>query len=282
MPKILWSLRWNHPPRGLALARESGHLLLWDDANWITLFDASGRRQGQVHRPRRIAAAAISEDGSAVACADSDGVCWLGPDLYARWEQPAGTKPLAVAFDAQGEVLVCSDSAGHVRAFERMGNLVGEAQSPRPVHQMAVSLSDAEVLCAGEYGYVASLDLFTKTWRWRDTPVVHHGSVALVGADGSALVACFSDGVRGYDREGRPLKFEEPLPPCRSLCTSYDGTLIVAGGLDTQLYAADRRGRRRFQFNLDGPATALGLDSLGARLFATVGTHAVVCFDLPV
>src|SRR5262245_17748070 len=83
-----WDFTTGASPRGLALAREKGGVLVWDDKNWLYLLDRAGRPQAQVPSPRPLAAVCCADDGSSYAAVGSDGeVWWLAPDLIPRWQR---------------------------------------------------------------------------------------------------------------------------------------------------------------------------------------------------
>src|SRR5262249_7646399 len=101
---------WTHAlsarPRGLALARERGWLLAWDDNNWLYLLNHAGQRQAQVRQAASLAAACCADDGSAVGAAGAGGeIWWLAPDLTTRWERALAVPALAVATDPFGHYL---------------------------------------------------------------------------------------------------------------------------------------------------------------------------------
>src|SRR4051812_45779599 len=111
------SPRWTHrlvaTPGGIALARESGHVLAWDQNCWLVLLGRNGRLQAQTRLEAGIAAATISDDGSAVADADDRGtVSWRSPDLAVRWQHRLARRPTAVALDALGRALAVADASG--------------------------------------------------------------------------------------------------------------------------------------------------------------------------
>ena len=90
----LWSQSLGARPRGLALAREKGWTLAWDEGHWLHLLNHKGERQAQLRAPAALATACCADDGSAYVAVGSQGeVWWLAPDLMTRWERslPAQT-----------------------------------------------------------------------------------------------------------------------------------------------------------------------------------------------
>src|SRR5437660_737944 len=99
----LWSQPMTARPRGVALAREKGWILAWDDTHWLHLFNPNGQRQSQVHVPGPLATACCADDGSAFLATGEHGeVWWLAPDLTTRWERTLPAQTLAAALDPFG------------------------------------------------------------------------------------------------------------------------------------------------------------------------------------
>src|SRR5262245_41190332 len=77
----VWSQALGTQLRGVALAREKGMLLAWDDTHTLYLLKQHGERQAQ-RRLAGVVAGCAADDGSAYAAAGGGGeVWWLMPDL---------------------------------------------------------------------------------------------------------------------------------------------------------------------------------------------------------
>src|SRR5262245_61581126 len=111
--------------RTLALAREKGCVLAWDESQWLYLLDRSGKRQAQVPAPRPLAAICCSDDGSAWAAVGMGGeVWWLAPDLMPRWQRALAQPAVAAAMDPFGQYLAAADSGGQLTLFDRSGKTI--------------------------------------------------------------------------------------------------------------------------------------------------------------
>src|SRR5690349_5628145 len=131
--KPAWSLTTGAPPCGLALAREAGRLLVWDENHWLSLVNGRGERQGQARPLPALAAAAGADDGSALAVAGARGEVWrLAPDLAPRWQRTLRHPAVAVALDPFGHRLAVSDARGGLFLFDRDGRPLWQAPQPRP------------------------------------------------------------------------------------------------------------------------------------------------------
>jgi hypothetical protein len=257
----LWSQALTGGARGLSLARERGWLLAWDDADWLYLFDQKGHRQAQVHAPAPLAAACCSDDGSAWVAVGAQGeVWWLAPDLTTRWQRALPAPALAATLDPFGQYLAVADARGNLHVLDQLGRLVCAAQSPRPLQHLA--FGPTALVGSADYGLVACLDLGGR-WLWRDGLVAHVGALAVSGDGSQILLACFSEGLLRYDGQGKK-QGRLPAPePCRLVAMSFDGRLLLVGGLNSRLLLVDPAGTTLAAHQLDKPLAALALAALG-------------------
>lgn len=276
----LWSQTINVVSRGLALVREKGWLLAWDDKHWLYLLNRMGERQGQVRPSGELATACASDDGSAFAAAGNKGqVWWFAPDLTIRWERAVPDQALTAAMDPFGQYLAVADTKGRLQIFDRLGRLVSQVQSPRPLHHLAFIPTAPYLIGSSDFGLVACLDLAGQ-WVWRDGLVVHTGALA-VNSDGEQIVlACFTDGLRRYSVKGRSQGRLSVTEPCRLVALSFDGDLIMVADLGNKLRFLDRGGRTLFTHMLDKPAVALALGPLGDTAYVALAGGTVISLDL--
>src|SRR5206468_5542369 len=88
-PRVRWSQLTEAPLAGLALAREAGHILAWDDAHNLYVLDLAGRQILSTRAPVPLCLAAISDDGKQIVVTSRDGdIWWLGDKLAPRVHRP--------------------------------------------------------------------------------------------------------------------------------------------------------------------------------------------------
>src|SRR5262249_1339836 len=150
---------------------------------------------------------AISDDGSAFLAAESDGrISWLAPDLKMRWERRVHGRPVSAAIDPLGLVAAVATSLGQIICFHADGAPAREASCPRPALHLAFVPGSATLIAAADLGWLAAYDLVKGEWLWRDAPVTTIGGLAVAGTGEPILLACYSEGLRGYRADGKPLK----------------------------------------------------------------------------
>src|SRR5205823_4540719 len=119
-------------------------------------------------------------------------------------------------------------------------------------HHLAFAAATGRLFGAADYGLVAAFDL-TGRCLWRDGLVAHVGALAVVG-DGSRLaLACFSEGVLSYGGDGAKQGRLAASEPCRLVSLSFDGRLLLVGGLTGRLALLGASGGVVATHQLDRP-----------------------------
>jgi hypothetical protein len=271
---------WSHPLpaalRGLSLAREKGSLLTWDETHWLYLLNRDGQRQAQRHLDRNLASACLSDDGSACVAASTAGdVWWLAPDLTTRWHISLAAAPLAVACDPLGQYVAVADERGKVHLFHRLGNAVLGIPCPRPVYHLAFVPEEPVLLASADYGFVGAFDLAGRC-TWRDGLVAHVGALAVTGNGNQVVLACFSEGLQRYGRDGRRLERLTLEESCRLVAVSFQGKRLLVGGLSKRLLLLDPNGKVLATHALEQPAIAVALGPLGDYAVAALADGTIV------
>jgi hypothetical protein len=290
----LWTHRLASAAGGLALARESGHVLAWDAQQWLVLLNRRGELQSQTHLDTGVVAAGIAEDGSGLAVADDRGqVTWLARDLSPRWRHTlpptrcAGTpavgapRPTALAVDPLGRGLAVADAGCKLHFFDRFGHPVEPtATSSRPLVHLLIPPAAPFVLAAADFGLIAALDARAGRWTWQDAPVVHLGALAAAGDGHMVAVSCFSEGIRRYDAAGHPAPALPTPEPCRLLAATYNGRRYLAGSIFGAVHGLDAEGAVRCEHRFEQPVVALALAPLGDWAAVALADGRVVGLDM--
>jgi hypothetical protein len=275
----LWSLNLAARARGLCLAREPGTLLAWDEKNTLYLVNRAGQLHGRTRLPQAVTAAACSDDGSACAAVGARGeIWWLTPDLMPRWERMLGSRALACALDPFGQYLAVSETTGKIHWFDRTGKSIRQTHSPLPLSQLAFVPEEPFLLGCADAGLVACFDLKGQC-LWRDGLVTHIGSLAVTGDGSRIALACYSDGVRGYELSGKKLAPLQIAEPCRLAALSFDGRRILVAGMSPQVTLLNAKGQIGRSLSVDSPPVALALSALADTGFAAFAEGRVAAYS---
>jgi hypothetical protein len=276
----LWSHRLLGAPRGLALAREKGWLLAWDDHRWLYLLNQAGVPQGQKQLDEMPTAACVADDGSAIAAVGAKGeVWWLAPDLTPRWQRSVPKAAVTAAIDPFGQYLAVSDSKGGLHIFDKHGQKFGEMDSSRPFHHLAFVPTAALLVGSSDFGLVGCVDL-KGNWAWRDGLVIHVGSLAVTGTGDKVVFACFTEGLHRYNLTGAKLGRIPAAEACRLISMTFDGRQMLVSGLTPKLYLLDSVGKLVVMHPLDSLAMGLVISPLGNLAFLALQDGRVTALDL--
>src|SRR5262249_40494369 len=154
-------------PCGLALAREKGWSLIWDEQGSLHILNRAGARQARTQMAGKMASTCAADDGSAFVAVGANGeVTWLAPDLTTCWKQVLPQPALAAARDSFGQYLAVADSRGRVHYYDHHGSYLSHVQSPRPLHHVAFVPNAPLLVGCADYGLVACYDVAGRClWR---------------------------------------------------------------------------------------------------------------------
>jgi hypothetical protein len=227
-----------------------------------------------------VTAACASDDGSSLAAVGEHGEVWrLMPDLTPRGITRLKQRATACALDSFGRSLAVADSGAELWIFNATGKLVCRTTTPRPLFHLAFIPEQPLLVGCADFGFIGCFDL-TGQCVWRDGLVSHVGGLAVNG-DGSRIVlACFSDGLRSYDSDGKqdaPVALDEP---CRLVAMSYDGRRIVICGRGPTIWLLYREGDSRTSHELAAVPTALAMAPLADTVLATLSDERLIAFQI--
>ena len=268
--QVLWSRTFVAPPRGVALARERGWLLVWDSEHGLHLFNHSGEPQARLQTADALTAACCADDGGSFAAVGAGGQVWmLAPDLTPRWERTLPQRGTAVALDPFGQYLAAADGLGGLTLYDRIGRVRWNAANARPLHHLAFIPERPALAAAADFGLVACYGVAGNV-LWRDAPVAHTGSLAVSGDGGVIVLACFSDGLCCYSLDDPKRRGLEGVGPCRLVAASYDGDAFLTADLENRLHLHDRAGAARGAWTLDSAPAGLALTALADEAYVAL------------
>jgi hypothetical protein len=278
---VLWTHRLGASADGLAFARETGHVLVWDAHPWLVLLNRRGELQGQIHLDAPGVAGAAADDGSALAVADDRGqVSWLARDLTPRWRLRLQHRPTALAMDPLGRGLAVADIGCRLHWFDPAGNPARPALDvQRPLVHLLIPPAAPVLLAASDFGLIGAIDSLGR-WLWQDAPVVHLGGLACSGDAQTVAVSCFSDGVRRYTGVGRPQPVLSTPEPCRLTALTYGGSRALVAGVFGGVHGLDGSGRILADHRSDQPVVGIALAPRGDRSVIALADGQICGLDM--
>ena len=289
-PQPAWTVVTDSPLRGLALAREAGTALAWDEGDNLYLLGLDGDRRAVARAPGKIAAAAVSDDGSLVALAGDRGQLWLlGPGLELVVERAGVPDPLALAIDPHGRyVAVSSKSSGRTQLWTRQGKAAGQFEARQALAHLAFVASRPILLGASTYGTLAGMELMPAgpggglraAVAWQVSLMSNIGRLAATGDGGIILASCFNHGIQRYDLGGASEGSYHLGGTAAHAVPDFAGRSIVVATLEGELAVLSQAGNVRWKSGTPRPAAALDVDALGRFFVYGMATGEVTRVDL--
>jgi len=279
-PLARWSQLTDAPLAGLALAREAGLILAWDDAHNIHLIDVAGRRVRTNRAPVPLNRVAISDDGSQIVAVSRDGdVWWLAPTLEPRLQQGKHRNLIGAALSPRGELLAASLSDSHTLIFDQNGRRLVNLLTTRPLKHLNFLAGQPCLVGAAEYGLVACFDLDGEP-RWQDALWSSAGHVTTSGEGYAILVACYGHGIQRYALDGTNEGAYHVGGGVARVSIDFDGRLFAAATLEGELLLLNAVGHVLWRDTLPKPVKELAIDAAGEFVVYGLETGEITLLDV--
>jgi hypothetical protein len=271
---VLWTAEPASTLHGLALSRESGRVLVWNNRLGLYLYDSRGQCEAEWRAPAELTAAAMSADGKHFAVIDTAGqLRLLRQDLTPRWNRPL-PQATTVAVDSFGSRLAVADAAGDLYLLDQEGETIWRTNGPRSLRFLTFVPESAVLVGSADFGLVLCCDSHGRC-LWRDAPVTHTGSLATSGDGGTVAIARYSEGLCCYAVDQPRPRTVRGTQPCRLADIAYDGRTLATAGLDDRICLRDADGTTRAEMTLSSRPVALALSPLADRVVLALASGSI-------
>ncbi|MEJ7640011.1 MAG: hypothetical protein WKF75_19085 [Singulisphaera sp.] len=288
-PAPSWTVLTDAPLRGLDMAREAGTILVWDEADGISLLDTRGRHRSVSRAPGRGRAGAIRDDGSLVALLGDGARLWLlGPDFQMTVDRQGPPEASTLAIDPHGRYVAVASKLGLTQLYNRHGRPAGRFETRQPLAHLCFIPDRPLLLGAAAYGTLAGVGLaatgtlgrLEAQVLWQESLMSNVGRLATSGDGGLVLASCFTHGVQRYDLRGQNEGSYHLGGSAAIAVPDFAGRVIGVATLEGELAVLSPGGNVRWKTGLIRPAIALETDPLGRFLIYGHATGEVVRLDL--
>lgn len=258
-----WSCSFAPPLQSVHWAREREQVLVRDSSHVLHLLNRQGKLQARHQAPGPLSASAISEDGTAILAASTGGdLWWLTPDLSARWHRRLGHRITSLAVDSLGQYVSVSDSSGAVTTFTRSGDTAWATTLLLALSHLVHIPESPHLLGCADLGLITCLSFVGGEQVWYDRRVTHVGGLAVNGKGNRMVLACFNDGLSSYQISGPPAETWHVGQTCRRVALSYDGEVMLIGGLQERVLLVNGQAEIIRELLLGGTPTHVQLGAL--------------------
>jgi hypothetical protein len=287
-PTAAWSIATDGPLRGLALAREAGMVLAWDEGDHLYWIDSLGERRSVSRAPAKILAAAVSDDGSILAVLVEGPRLWLlGPDLEPLSDRTTIAEASALAVDPHGRYVAIASRLNQTQFYSRHGRLSGKLETLRPLSHICFVPTQPLLFAASANGWMAGISLeptgslgtLRSEVLWQNQRS-NLGRLAITGDGGIILASCYNLGVQRYDSRGENEGSYHLGGTAIHAVPDFAGRTIVVATQEGELAVLNQGGNVRWKTGLPRPVLALETDALGRYLIYGLPTGEICRLDL--
>jgi len=290
-PEAAWTLVTDSPLSGLALAREAGTILVWDEGNQLYLFDRDGESHSISRVPNKIQFGTISDDGSLIALVvdtDEAGLMLLDADFTVQFERAAPSEASCLAVDPHGRYLAIGTRLNALHLINRFGRPAGRLETLESLSHLCFVPDRALLLGAAAFGMLVGVALLPgrsdgkleADILWQDRLMSNVGRLAVNGDGAMILASCYTLGVQRFDLHGRNEGSYHLGGTVSQAVPDFPGRTIAASTLEGDLAVMNSAGNVRWRTRLGRPVVALEIDPLGRYLIYGHATGELVRLNL--
>ena len=286
-PWPAWTAITDAPLSGLALAREAGQVLAWDEGERLYLIDLAGERQATTRAPAKVVAADVSDDGSLVAALVAGGRLWLlNRELEAIADRPAVMDATALAVDPHGRFVAIASRLCTTQFYSRFGRTAGRIATLQPLAHLRFVPDKPLLLGASAYGTILGLGLeagpsgLEAEELWKQQPMSNIGRLETSGDGGMVLASCFTHGVQRYDARGHNEGSYHLGGTAAHAVPDFAGRNFAVATTEGELAILNQGGNVRWKGSLPRPAVGLEFDALGRFLITGLASGEITRLNL--
>ena len=289
-PETAWTVVTDSPLKGMALAREAGTILAWDDGNQLYLFDTRGDSLSYSRVPNRILSGAISDEGSLIALlveSHETELLLLDADFSMQQQKPAPTDATFVTIDPHGRYVAIGTRHGLLHLVNRYGRPAGRIETIETISHFCFVPDRSIAIGAAAFGMMLGVALDAgRAGRiepgilWQERLMSTVGRLAVNGDGGMVLASCYTLGIQRFDLRGRNEGSYHLGGTVSHAVPDFPGRTIAAATLEGELAVMNSAGNVRWRTTLPRPVTALEMDPLGRFVVYGHATGEIVRLDL--
>jgi hypothetical protein len=290
-PEIAWTVVTDSPLKGLALAREAGTILAWDEGNQLYLFNILGESLSSSRVPNKILAGAISDEGGLIALlveAEDAGLLLLNADFGVVEQRPAPSEASFVSIDPHGRYVAIGTRHGILHLVNRYGRPAGRLETLESMAHFCFVADQPMAVAAAAFGMMLGVSLESTRGGdrletevlWHDRLMSNVGRLAISGDASMILASCYTLGIQRFDQRGRNEGSYHLGGTVAHAVPDFPGRTIVAATLEGELAVMNSGGNVRWRTQLPRPVNALEMDPLGRFVIHGNATGEIIRLDL--
>lgn len=262
-PSLNWSFAAEGTLTGLALARESGEVVVADSSGMLCKLDRRGRIAALTRLPEPARHVSWSDDGrSGVAVCGESTIYYFNHVLQTQWQLDSAEALLTVALAPFGSHLLVTGADGMNRVYDAAKKRQCVFETMRPLAFARFLSTEAGFVAAAEHGLVARYRLSGQA-VWNDKLWSNVGELAVAGDGSLIFLAGFGHGVQVYDGEGETVGSYLLEGTVSRVDVSFEAQRIIAATIERSLTWLDADGELLWSTQSPDTVEAVQCDPLG-------------------
>lgn len=275
-----WEFSADAPLVGLQYGRESGTVLVWDEAQSLYHVDRNGKRLGRWVCPHELLSAALADDGRTVVVLTSQGrQLLLDSLLLVRRDAAAPPDARVVALEGQGAYVAVAAANRQTYLLDEHGRRLAQIDTQRPLAHLVFPDEHPLLVGSTDDGTVSAFDLAGKTIWQRPTSYRVQGLVS-TGSGEWILAPSMQHGLARFRFDGRRHTVWPFAEGIYHVGTSEDGSLVLAALGNRRVELLDQRQAVRWSMTCEETVVGLALDPLARRGWLALNSGRLVCLDI--
>lgn len=262
-PQVKWNFGTDGKLTALALARESGDLIVADQAGTLYRLD----RRGQIAAMTRLHAPLIalvwSDDGTS-------GAGISGEDVIIRFDRELKTISkislpdicISLAITPFGNHLAAGLANGLNLIFNERKRRIAQFETMKPLSFLEFCTSEPTLFGAAEHGLVCAHDLQGRE-IWQQKNWSNVGQLSITGDGDLVYLASFGHGVQAIDGDGVSIGSYVLDGTVNLVDVSFEPNRLIVSTIERQLYWLDADGELLWTTQLPDDLVNICCDALG-------------------
>lgn len=275
-PRVGWTFATEAPLVALQLARETGEVLVADEAGSLYLLNRRGKLSGVSRGPSPIRAIVWGDTGSGgVALVGENTLYWFDRELKFDKKIELSDCVVNLSMDAHGQYVLANLESGANLVFDSPRKPIHRFDTLQTLIHASFLVREPAIIAVSAHGMLYKFD-FRGNEEWNDNLLTGVGGLAVSGNGKSILLACFAQGIQRYSGKGTSVGSYQLGETVSRIAASYGPYRMLVATVESHIYWLDFNGRMLWAAQTPEEAIAVACDPLGYGAICGFGAGQLV------
>ncbi len=262
-PNVDWTVTTEAPLVAMQMGRETGEVLVADEAGGLYLINRGGQISRISRGPSPIRAIAWGDTGGGgIALVGKRTLYWFNRALKFDKKIVLSTRALNLALDAHAEYAVVSLDGGQNLIFDSPRKPIREFRTHQPLAHLEFLVREPAIFGVSAYGMFYRFN-FQGREIWGENLWSDVGGLSVSGNGSTILLACFAHGIQRYKGNGESDGSYQLGETVSRISSSFNPYRMMAATVEQQLCWLDFQGQLLWSAATPHKTVAIQCDPLG-------------------